>query len=161
MKRSKILVLIICLFIIISCKNNNSDNQEFEVLLIDSCKNAIPFDNAIMLENMVGSDYSGELINYKQGDSTKIEFRHVFIDGNLVQSIFYYDNGNIHEEYRFKCQSIHGNVNYYHKNGKLALIVPYEYGRKNGNSLLYDSIGNLKQQIIFRNNSVVKDETYF
>jgi uncharacterized membrane protein len=141
--------------IIVGCNNTPTTNKKAEIELSDSCKNAVKFPNAEMTEKMVKSNFTGDLNNYWGDDKTKLDIKHTFKNGELIQSRFYYENGQVQEEYFFKCQSIHGSIKFYYEDGKLKSFIPYSYGRKEGKALLYDSLGNLKESVFFRNDSMI------
>lgn len=121
----------------------------------DSCKTAVPFANAGMYDAMAKQNFSGHLDNYWGDDTTRLDFRHTFKNGELVQSTFYYYSGQVQEEYSFKCGSLHGDAKTYYENGQLARMIPHRYGRKHGTGLLYDSLGTLIEKVIFENDSVI------
>ena len=141
----KILKFAIWTLILTSCQavNNNS------------CSNAIKFPNAEMMEKTVKPGFTGDLNNYWGTDTKKLDFKHSFLDGKIIQSKFYYENGKVQEEYNYKCQSLHGSMKYFYENGQLLAIVSYEFGRREGNSFKYDSLGNVRQKVIFRNDKLI------
>lgn len=135
-------------------KNDNAKND------FDSCSVAIPFDNAAMAESMVSPGYTGVLNNYWGDDTTKIDFRHTFDKGKIISSVFYYENGNIEEEYFYKCGSLHGIQKEYYENGQLAQKKPYRYGRLEGVGEMYDEKGILRQQVVFHADSIISHINY-
>ena len=104
---------------------------------------------------MVDNNYSGDLNNYWGDDKTKLDFKHVFKNGQLVKSYFYYENQTVQEEYSFKCGALHGQQKWYYDNGKLAKTIPYSYGYRNGTGQLFDKDGYLTQKITFENDSII------
>jgi antitoxin component YwqK of YwqJK toxin-antitoxin module len=154
----KLYTFIPLLFLIASC---NGRGQESEVTnqvtqkTIDSCTNALPFENAAAAEAMVEKNYSGVLKNYRGLDTTKLDFVHFFENGKLVSSKFYFENGQVQEEYTFLCSSLHGLQKFYNQNGSLAKVIPYRYGRTNGIGRLYDETGTLRQEVTLVNDSIV------
>lgn len=109
---------------------------------------------------MVDKNYSGDLKNYYGSDTTKVDFIHHFHNGNLVSSEFYYDNGQIQEEYKYLCGSLHGEQKFYYKKGALAKVIPYRYGRTNGVGKLYDEKGTLRQEVVLVNGSIVTSKDF-
>ena len=152
-----ILTLTIATLIMGAC-NNNSDsarlNGDTEINQ-DSCEIALKFENVKVAESMVDNNYSGELNNYWGEDKTKLDFKHVFKNGKLVKSFFYYENQTVQEEYYFRCGALHGQQRRFYKNGKLAKTIPYSYGYRNGIGKLYDENGNLTQKVTFKNDSII------
>jgi len=146
------------LLFLVSC---DSSSQESKVLnpitpkAIDSCSNAVLFENVAAAEAMVEKNYSGHLKNYRGSDTTKLDFIHFFQNGKLVSSKFYYENGQLQEEYTFLCRALHGLQKFYNKNGTLAKVIPYRYGRTNGIGKLYDEKGTLRQEVTLVNDSII------
>lgn len=154
----KVILIITISILLVSCNDNaKTENRKFSVESMDSCENAIKFDNLLMTERMVQAGYTGDLNNYWGADTTKLDVKHVFEKGNLIKSYFYYENGNVQGEYEFKCKSLHGYVKIYYENGKLAQKVPYRYGRQEGTAYIYDSLGNIIREALFQNNKMVKE----
>jgi hypothetical protein len=122
----------------------------------DSCAIAVKYEGARIAEAMVGGNYSGEMNNYMGTDKSKIDFKHVYKDGKIVKSYFYYVNQHLQEEYSFLCGSLHGLQKWYYENGKLAKVIPYSYGYRNGIAQVFDSTGNLLQTATFKNDSLVE-----
>lgn len=61
-------------------------------------------------------------------DTTKLDIKHTFKDGELLPTRFYHKNRKVQEEYTFKCQSLHGVIKYYYEDGSLAQTnTPYPY----------------------------------
>lgn len=108
-----------------------------------------------MTEKIVQPYFTGDLNNYYGTDTTKLDIKHTFDKGKLLQSKFYYENGVVQEEYNFKCQSLHGPVRYFHKNGTVGKVIPYRYGRREGEGYLNDSLGNIIEKVIFKNDSLL------
>lgn len=154
----KIILTLITVIYFSGCSNNPFKSDNIKLPEIDSCKNAVKFPNAKMTEQMVKSDFTGDLNNYWGEDTSRIDFKHTFRNGELIQSKFYYYNGFVEEEYNYKCQSLHGEIRYYYKNGKLSKVIPYRYGRREGTGLLYDTLGVLLQKVIFENDSIVDEQ---
>ena len=126
--------------------------------LSDSCANAVSFAPAVGL-TMPG--YSGTLNNYFGDDSTKLDFQHVYEDGQVVMSRFYFENGQLQEECSYKCQALHGPRKLYFENGQLLQLIPFRYGRRIGVGEKYDSTGHLIQRVRFRNDSLVGEVENF
>ena len=127
----------------------------------DSCSIAKPFENVQVAEAMVNADYSGVLNNYMGTDKTKLDFQHFFEKGKAVKSIFYYPKGKVSEEYHYKCGALHGNQQYFYEDGKLAKVIPFSYGYKEGIGKLYDENRQLRQQVVFKGDSMIgKPETF-
>src|ERR1044072_9240687 len=103
----------------------------------DSCSSAKQFENIQVTEAMVHAGYSGVLNNYMGTDKTKLDFQHFFEKGKAVKSLFYYPNGKVEEEYHYKCGALHGNQQYFYEDGKLAKVIPFSYGYKEGVGELY------------------------
>ena len=153
----KLLLAITCFILFNSCASHSSENSIGNLHEIDSCKTAITFPNALLSEEMIESNYTGELNNYWGEDTSKLDFKHVFKDGNLVESIFYFENGEVNEKYHFKCHSLHGRCEFYHKNGQLSKIIPFRYCRREGVGIQYDSLGNEVSRVTFRNDSIIEE----
>jgi antitoxin component YwqK of YwqJK toxin-antitoxin module len=151
----KIILALIILITVFGCGNDTLINDNSEVQELNSCKNAVKFPNATITEQQVNTNYTGDLNNYWGEDTTKLDIKHTFVKGELIQSKFYYKNGQVQEEYNFKCQSLHGKTSYYYENGKIGKSVPYLYGRINGTGLLYDTLGIVRQKVIFKNDSMI------
>lgn len=153
--------LIFIVFGLFSC-NNAPDKvtKDNEVQQVDSCENALVYQNAIYAEQMVDPTYTGELKNYMGEDTTRIDFIHEYDKGQIKHSTFYYFNGNKQEEYWFECRSLHGNILYYHENGEVAMSIPFQYGRRDGEGFMYDSIGTVLQKVVFTNDSIIEEMHY-
>ena len=153
----KFTLLVATTFLLLACgssqdiRNSGSDDTTG----IDSCEIALKFENAKAVEGMVDHSYSGDLNNYWGDDKTKLDYKHVFEDGKLVKSYFYYENQQVQEEYSFKCGALHGQQKWFYEDGKLAKTIPYSYGYRNGTGLRYDKDGNLIQKVTFRNDSII------
>lgn len=157
----QILLWILSFFFLHSCsskenKSNTTAQNEF-----DSCKLAKPFENIIISESLVESDYTGELKNYWRMDTTKLDFKHFFEQGKLIKSIFYFENGRVQEEYFYKCGGLHGLQKYYYENGNLAKKIPFSYGYRQGTGELFDEQGTLRQQVTFIADSLVGEPKNF
>lgn len=148
-------LLLILSMTFLGCSNPTAPNDANGV---DSCSTAVTFPNAVLTEKMVDPNYSGDLNNYVGNDTTKLDIKHTFQDGKLVQTKFYYINGNVQEEYHFRCQSLHGDVKLFFENGKVQQIIPYHFGKREGTGTLYDSTGSVIQRVIFENDSIIADE---
>lgn len=133
----------------------NADNPPKAAQDKDSCAIAQKYENAQVAESLVDKNYSGELNNYMGNDKTKLDFKHVYKNGKLVKSYFYYLNQKVQEEYSFLCGSLHGLQKWYYEDGALAKVVPYSYGYRNGVGQLYNKSGILVQTATFRNDSLI------
>ena len=140
---------------LVTCQQVKETKLSHSSTALDSCETAIKFSNAQLTEQSVESNYTGDLNNYWGDDTTKLDVKHTFKNGLLVQSKFYFESGQVQEEYNFKCQSIHGAIKYYHKNGELGKLIPHRYGRREGDGYLYDSLGVIRQKVIFKNDSII------
>jgi antitoxin component YwqK of YwqJK toxin-antitoxin module len=127
---------------------------------IDSCEIALKFPGANTAETGVSKNYTGEIKKYFSDDKTKIELKHIFENGSLVKSLFYYANQKIQAEFSFKCGAYHGVQKWYHENGNLKKIIPYSYGYKNGTGFVYDAANHLMRKALFRNDSILKNDNY-
>ena len=160
MSYSQFLVL---LFVLSSCHGNGQQgnvSDEKDQMVIDSCNKAVLFGNATIVEEMVDKNYSGELRNYWDSDTSKVDFVHLFENGRLVSSKFYYENGHLQEEYTFLCGALHGLQRFYNKSGVLVKSIPYRYGRTNGIGKLYDKKGNLSQEVTIVNDSIIHTKNF-
>ena len=157
----KLIFITIILFSLVACGQNTPKEELDNNKSHDSCETAIKFATALTTEQMVKSDYYGDLNNYWGDDTTKLDIKHTFESGQLLQSKFYYENGQVREEYNFKCQSLHGKVKYFHKNGKLGKVIPHRYGRKEGNGYIYDSLGVIRKKVLFNNDSLIGEPVMF
>jgi antitoxin component YwqK of YwqJK toxin-antitoxin module len=157
----KIILILIIFIAILGCGNDTLKKEHSEAQELDNCKNAVKFPNATMTELQVNTNYTGDLNNYWGEDTTKLDIKHTFVKGKLIQSKFYYENGQVQEEYNFKCQSLHGETKYYYENGKIGKSVPYLYGRINGAGLAYDTFGIVRQKVIFKNDSMIGEAVMF
>ncbi|MFK7786599.1 MAG: toxin-antitoxin system YwqK family antitoxin [Crocinitomicaceae bacterium] len=153
--KNPLLVLSI-MFLTGSCNNPVSTEASSSQDKMDSCQTAVVYPYAITCEQNIMSNFTGELNNYWGDDTSKHDFTNVFKNGELVESRFYYENGTIQEKYTFKCQSLHGSVEYYYDNGQLAKLVPYKYGLIDGFAIKLDSFGNETARVRFKNNSIVE-----
>ena len=115
----------------------------------DSCTVAVKFENALTTEQAAKAGFTGDLNNYMGDDTTKLDIKHKFVEGHLMETYFYYPNGKVEQEYHFKCQSLHGDIRFYYEDGSLRQIIPYRYGRRQGQGLLYDPNGVLRQRVTF------------
>ncbi|MBP7102116.1 MAG: hypothetical protein KBA86_02605 [Bacteroidales bacterium] len=158
----KITILTYTFTILVACGSlnsiNHSDNNN---KIIDSCDIAKKFENATIAERMIDKNFTGELKNYWGDDTTKLDFKYVFKNGKLVKSYFYYENGNLQEEYSFICDALHGIQKWYYEDGTLAKIIPYSYGYRQGTGKLFDDKGQLRQQVHFNSDSIVGDIIYY
>jgi antitoxin component YwqK of YwqJK toxin-antitoxin module len=121
----------------------------------DSCAIAKKFENAQLAELMIEPGYTGYLNNYVGDDKSKLDFRHVYENGKLVKSYFYYLNQQLQEEYSFQCGSLHGVQKWYYEDGKLAKELPYSYGYRNGEGRIFDENGKMIQRFTFKNDSMI------
>jgi antitoxin component YwqK of YwqJK toxin-antitoxin module len=155
MKKLSIAALILAL-VLPACSSGNSwpGGGDQARAAIDSCDKAKKFENA-ELESMVSRKYTGELNNYWGDDNTKLDFKHVFKDGLLVKTYYYYENGRIQEEYSFKCAALHGIQKWYYEDGTLAKTIPYSYGYRQGTGQIFGRNGRLIQQVRFDKDSMV------
>jgi MORN repeat variant len=119
---------------------------------IDSCAIAPKHPAAVAL-TLAG--YNGTLNNYFGDDSTKLDFQHVYENGQVVESRFFYENGQLQEACTFKCQAMHGPRKLYFENGELEQRIPFRYGRRNGLGEKFDSTGRLIQRVHFHNDSLI------
>lgn len=129
--------------------------------MMDSCATAKTFGNAVELEQGIKPDYTGVITNYMGEDTTKIDFQHFFSGGKLIKSVFYHLNGTVEEVWHFKCRALHGLQYSYFENGRTEQITNYEYGRMQGASCRYDSLGRLIDKATFVNDEMISDTTYF
>ena len=134
---------------------SSTDTGTIAAINADSCSIALKYEGAKIAEAMVDGNYSGDLNNYMGTDKSKIDFKHVYKDGKLVKSYFYYVNQHLQEEYSFLCGSLHGIQKWYYENGVLAKVIPYSYGYRNGIAQGFDSTGNLIQEVTFKNDSMI------
>jgi len=139
----------------LGCGNHPATLNNSETLENDSCNTAIVFPNAQMSERMVNSDYTGDLNNYMGEDTSRLDIKHTFKNGALIRSKFYYKNGQVYEEYNFKCQSLHGDVKTFYESGQIFKRIPFRYGRMEGVALVYDSLGTIRQKAYYKNDSIV------
>ncbi len=138
--------------LLVACTSNSDGKTDANKV---NCENALIFENAKMVESMVDKNYSGELNNYRGEDTTKLDFKHVYKNGHLVKSYFYFENQNVQEEYSFKCGALHGLQKWYYENGKLAQTIPYTLGYRNGTGRMFDKDGFLSQKVTFKNDSII------
>ena len=157
----RIFLILTTLNVFLGCINSKIKNDKTVAQKIDSCETAVKFPNAIMVEKQVNPNYTGDLNNYWGDDTTKLDIKHVFVNGKLTQSMFYFENGQVQEEFNFKCQSLHGEVKYYYSNGKIGKVIPHKYGRKEGVGLIYDTLGVIRQKVIFQNDSIIGEPISF
>lgn len=157
----KIILTLIILIAFLGCGNGILKNENSEVQELDSCKTAVKFPNAKLIEQQVNDSYTGDINNYWGDDTTKLDIKHTFVNGELIQSKFYYENGRVQEEYNFKCQSLHGEVKYFYENGKIGEVIPYLFGRKDGTECIYDTLGIIRQKVIFKNDSIIGEPIVF
>jgi antitoxin component YwqK of YwqJK toxin-antitoxin module len=153
------------LFILFLCSCKEANHGFCEVKLhatneLDSCSDALKYDNALAVQAMVGKDYTGVLKNYRGDDTSKLDFVHYFQNGKLVSSKFYYKSGQLQEEYTFLCEALHGLQKFYYENGTLAKVIPYRYGRTNGTGRLYDKKGILRQEVSLVNDAVITEKNF-
>lgn len=148
--------------ILFSCESTRqkAEPKEGSRNHIDSCKTALLFKSAAAAETMVEKNFSGQLKNYWGADTTKLDFIHIFEDGKLISSKFYYENGQLQEENIFLCGALHGLQKFYHDNAVLAKAIPYRYGRANGIGRQYDEQGILRQEVTLLNDSVTSTRNY-
>jgi antitoxin component YwqK of YwqJK toxin-antitoxin module len=144
---------------LLSCNSSGPKATE-EKNSFDSCTVAVPFENAKTAELMVDHGYTGELNNYWGDDKSKLDFKHIFKNGKIVKSIFYYENGKIQEEYEYKCGSLHGIQTKYYKDGSLAQKIPYRYGRLEGMGEEFTEKGRLKTQVLFKADSIISTKSF-
>ena len=157
----KIILTLIILIAFLGCGNSTLKNDNSEVQELDSCKTAVKFPNAKITEQQVNDNYTGDLNNYWGDDTTKLDIKHTFVNGELIQSKFYYENGRVQEEYNFKCQSLHGEVKYFYENGKIGKVIPHLFGRRDGTGFIYDTLGIIRQKVIFKNDSIIGEPIVF
>jgi antitoxin component YwqK of YwqJK toxin-antitoxin module len=152
MKNLTLISLTFATLLLVACTGNSDVETDTDKA---NCENALVFENAKLAESMVDKNYSGELNNYWGEDTTKLDFKHVFKNGKLVKSYFYFENQNVQEEYSFKCGALHGLQKWYYENGKLAQTIPYSYGYRNGIGRMFDKDGFLSQKVTFKNDSII------
>lgn len=156
-------ILLISTILAIGCDSSPgktaTSNKQTDTLLPvpdkDSCAIARKDQNAQFAESLVQPDYTGELNNYFGKDKSKIDFKHVYKNGKLEKSYFYYENQQIQEEYSFVCGAMHGQQKWYYEDGKLAKMIPFSYGYRNGVGQLFDKSGELIQRVTFQNDSMI------
>lgn len=143
------------LFIIfVSCDRDKSKSLFTDVT--DSCAIALKAEGPMAAQSMVSNNFSGALTNYWGDDTSKIDFTHVFENGLIMESTFYYENGMVQEEYHYKCGALHGEQKFYYENGQLARIIPFSYGYKQGRGEFYNEAGKLLESVVFERDSIVK-----
>ena len=150
MKSSALLVIAILLA---SCSKSQQEAEAAAVL--DSCTIAKKHEQAILIEKGVTPQFSGDLNNYWGEDTTKLDFKHTFKNGRIVKSVFYYQNGNVEEEYTYECTALHGLQKWYFPNGQLAQAIHYSYGYRQGNGVRYDSTGRMLETRVFNADTLV------
>ena len=154
--KNQILTTLTIATIIVACSNQDNQNSSGSVKSgIDSCEIALKYENAKTVESQVDNNYSGELNNYWGNDKTKLDIKHIFKNGKLVKSYFYYESQKIQEEYTFKCGALHGVQKWYYENGTLYKTIPYSYGYRNGTIKIYDEEGRLRGKVNFHNDTAV------
>ena len=159
----KVYIFLMSLLFFSSCESSSQGSNvpnKTDQKAIDSCGNAVLFENVATAEAMVEKSYSGDLKNYRGSDTTKLDFIHHFQNGKLMSSKFYYENGQLQEEYTFLCGALHGVQKFYTKKGTLAKVIPYRYGRTNGIGKLYDEKGTLRQEVTLINDSIILTKTF-
>lgn len=135
-----------------ACKSDSSDNSyTVDTKQFDSCSIAKKFDMPLM----EFPNYHGDLINYWDADSNTIDYIYTYDNGKLIESRFYYPNGQIQEHYHFRCESMHGTQSWYYPNGQLAKSIPMSYGYRNGTGVIYDSTGVQISTVLFQNDSII------
>ena len=102
------------------------------------------------------SDFSGVVPHFAKGDSSKLISKEVYKDGEIAKSLFYFSHGELEREIPYDGGEIHGTVTWYYPNGVKAKTIPYTRGKKLGIGRLYDMLGNLEEEIIFKNDTVFK-----
>lgn len=152
-----LLIPIATMLLMVGCTNGKGNAESSQTS--DSCATALKFEMAMDIDSGLTDNYSGELNNYWGEDKTKLDFKHVFKNGELVHSYFYYENGTVQEEYTFKCEALHGLQKWYHPNGKLAQSIPYSYGRRDGIGQRFDEHGRPTEKLVFKNDSIVDEVT--
>jgi hypothetical protein len=155
----KFLSAILIIPFLLSC-NSSSPKATTGGNDLDSCKSAVPFENARTAETMVAPGYTGVLNNYWGDDKSKLDFKHVFQNGKIIKSFFYYENGNVQEEYEYKCGSLHGIQKKYYEDGTLAQKLPYRYGRLEGLGEEFTEKGILKVQVLFKADSMISKKEF-
>jgi antitoxin component YwqK of YwqJK toxin-antitoxin module len=127
----------------------------------DSCSVAKKFDSAEMNKKKIKPGYSGEVKYYLDKDSADIDSRHIYKDGRLIQSIYYYDNGNKRYEYSFRCGALHGEQKYYYENGSIEKVLPYSFGYRQGAGVFYYENGTVKLRVTYSHDSVAGAPQYY
>lgn len=155
--RYKYLLLFALASSILGCKNKVASPTAMaeDDTKNDSCALAKPFENITLAQNKVQPGYTGELNNYFGEDKSKIDFKHVFQDGKIVKSYFYFENQQVQEEYNYLCGALHGAQKFYDDKGVCRKIVHYRFGYLNGPGEIFDSTGRLVQSVFFVNDSMV------
>jgi antitoxin component YwqK of YwqJK toxin-antitoxin module len=162
-------ILLISAILFVGCNStpektdtpNKQTNTPLWVPDKDSCAIAKKYENAQFAESLVQPDYTGELNNYFGNDKTKLDYKHVYKNGKLEKSTFYYENQQIQEEYSFACGAMHGLQKWYYEDGKLAKVIPYSYGYRNGVGELFDKSGQLIQRVTFQNDCMIGEVQTF
>jgi len=155
------ILFFLILIVFYSCDSGSKNKVDDKPTLeSDNCTNAVEYENAIYAEQLVAESYTGELKNYMGEDTTRIDFIHEYDKGQIKHSTFYYYNGHKQEEYWFQCRSLHGDIKFYHENGELAILIPYVYGRRDGEGYMYDSLGTVLQKVVFKNDSILEEVHY-
>lgn len=153
MKISLIPVVMLCFFT--SCSPEQDSSLQAGVQ--DSCTIAFTFEGARTAESMVAPGYTGVLRNFWGSDTTKLDFIHVFEEGKITESVFYYADGTKEEEYRYKCGALHGDQRFYYENGQLGRTIPYSYGYRQGTGKLFDEQGKLLQTVVFKKDTLISE----
>lgn len=157
----KKLLIILAACVLVACEQEAAQEKPDHLEDKLECASAKKYPNAQTTEKMVSPGYTGEMNNYRGDDTTGLDIKHHFKDGELLRSQFFHENGQVQEDYHFKCGSIHGEVKYYYESGKLKQVIPFKYGRREGEGFIYDSLGVMRQKAIFRNDSLIGEPQIF
>ncbi|AKQ46410.1 hypothetical protein TH63_13515 [Rufibacter radiotolerans] len=75
-------------------------------------------------------------------------------DPNNGSKVDYYEDGTVKMEYSLKNGNLHGQVNTYHENGKLAKKGTYLNGQGNGSFIEYDEEGTITSKYSMANDEL-------
>ena len=157
----KNLILLASLFILITCSNkassdDNSERKEQAITVnyADNSKVVNEDEEFIHLEDWGGVLYykkklfTGVLVSYYDNGqlATSDSYKNGLEDGAYES---YYSNGQLHERFMHKKGKLHGLVEEYHENGQLDHKCTYKSGVKVGTYESYHFNGQLESRSFY------------
>jgi hypothetical protein len=136
----------------------------FVAVILQSCNRAYEtkyYENGkISSKSMVNDEgiYDGDFVEYHPNGNVKSKGKRN--NGHLVYIERYYLNGRVEEKSGYINDMIDGKVLLYHKNGNIKLTALYKKGNKDGDYVVYDSLGKVYEIQKYNNEKLIFYKRY-